>query len=92
MDAHLSNAFPSDAESPNLQNESTAADLAALESKRRRRRVMELDRSVCITRLSHRRLLLRMQAASSNDLLSDPMRFYGGARRTVETGRAVDWD
>lgn len=92
MDVHLSNASPSDADSLNVHSELSEADLAALETKRRRRQVMELDRSVCITRLSHRRLLLRMQAASSDDLLSDPMRFYGGARRTVESGRAVDWD
>ena len=92
MDAHLSTVFPSDAVSPNAHREENPIELAALEAKRRRRQVMELDRSVCNTRLSHRRLLLRMQAVSSDDLLSDPMRFYGGSRRSVETGRAVDWD
>ena len=66
--------------------------ISASETARRRRNVMELDKSLCGTRLSHRHLLIRMQADSSKEIMSDPVRFFRSSKNAAESGRVVDWD
>lgn len=68
------------------------AEVVARHSNRRRRDVLEMDSSICITRRSHRRRMIFMLSASGREPLRDPVRFYGGARQPEESGRAVDWD
>ena len=64
----------------------------ATETTRRRRNVMELDKSLCGTRLSHRHFLIQMQADCSKEMMSDPVRFFRGSKNAAESGRVVDWD
>jgi hypothetical protein len=61
-------------------------------AQRLRRNVMEAGKSSCRTRLSTRRLMIRMQADSATDLMRDPVRFYGGSGKNPPSGRVVDWD
>lgn len=62
------------------------------DAQRLRRRVMDLDRSVCRTRQSQRRFLIQIHMASSADIVRDPVLILNRMAGNEMYGRVVDWD
>ncbi len=62
------------------------------EAQKLRRRIMDLDRSICMTRQSQRQFLIQVQMASAGDVGRDPVRILSGAAGSEISGRVVDWD